>query len=137
MFDNVVVGATESEASIQAVRRAIEVTKAAGGTLHIVTAFKAKRPNPPEMPEEFRYSYGSIDPVDVLLNRLKLTASQASIRVTTNPVLSDPVEAIIRVANQENADLIVVGSKRPNGHWHTSHVPEALVGRAPCAVLVV
>ena len=43
MFENVVVGATDSAASTRAVRRAIEVTRASGGTLHIVTASGSKR----------------------------------------------------------------------------------------------
>jgi nucleotide-binding universal stress UspA family protein len=137
LFENVVVGAVDSEAAAHAVQQAIEVTKASGGTLHIVTAFKANRPHPPEMPEEFRYSSPSFDPVDLLLNKLKATANQVSVRVTTNPVLSDPVDAIIRVAEQENADLIVVGVKRSHGARHMSHVTKIVMDKAACAVLVV
>ncbi|HVB91686.1 MAG TPA: universal stress protein [Acidimicrobiales bacterium] len=131
------MGATESESASEAVRRAIEVTKASGGTLHIVAAFKAHRPSPPEMPEEYRYSSWSIDPIDLLLNKLKVTATEASIQVATHPVLANPVEAITRVAAQERADLIVVGSKSSHGTRHLSNVPKAIMDKATCAVLVV
>jgi nucleotide-binding universal stress UspA family protein len=137
MFENVVVGATDSESAAQAFRQAMDVASASGGTLHIVTAFKAHRPPPPELPEEFRYSFGPIDPADMLLNQLKQEAVQASVRVTTHPVLSDPVDAITRVAEQEHADLIVVGSKCSHGSRHLSPVPKAVMDRASCAVLIV
>ena len=137
LFENVVVGAVDSEAATHAVQQAIEVTKASGGTLHIVTAFKANRPRPPNVPEEFRYSFASIDPIDLLLNQLKATANEVSVRVTTNPVLSDPVDAIIKVAELENADLIVVGIKRSHGARHMSHVTKIVMDKASCAVLVV
>jgi nucleotide-binding universal stress UspA family protein len=137
MFENVVVGADESKEAGEAFRRAIEVTKCSGGTLHIVTAFKAKRPLPPLMPEEFRYSIASLDPVDVLLRDLAAKADKECVRSVTYPVLADPVDAITKVAREENADLIVVGSKTHHGARHLTNVPNGLVNRAPCAVLVV
>jgi nucleotide-binding universal stress UspA family protein len=137
MFESIVVGAADSDSAAEAVRRAMEVAAASGGTLHIVTAFKAHRPAPTEMPEEFRYSFGPTDPPDVLLNKLKMEADRASIRVATHSVLADPVEAITRVAAQEHADLIVVGSKNSHGTRHLSSVPLSVVDRATCAVLVV
>jgi nucleotide-binding universal stress UspA family protein len=137
VFDNVVVGVDGTEGASGALRRAIEVTKASGGTLHIVSAFKAKRPTPPPLPDEFRYSFGSLDPVDVLLRDLEATAKAESVRVITHPVLASPVEAITRVADREHADLIVVGSKTHHGPRHLGNVPDDLVARASCAVLVV
>ena len=120
-----------------AFRRAVEVTKASGGTLHIVTAFKAHRPAVPELPDEFRYSSASMDPVDVLLRDLQAMAQAQSVRVLTHPVLAGVVEAITRVADQEHADLIVVGNKSRHGPLHPVSVPDRLVAKASCAVLVV
>ena len=137
VFENVVVGTDESVAAEAAVRQAIEVTKASGGTLHIVTAFRLKRPLPPEIPEEVRYACGPLDPVDVHLDDVKARASREHVRADTHAVLADPVEAISRVAREEGADLIVVGSKSHYGPRHLGNVPDALVASAPCAVLVV
>jgi nucleotide-binding universal stress UspA family protein len=137
MFENVVVGADDSEVAAEAFRRAVEVAKSSGGTLHIVTAFKANRPLPPPMPEEFRYSIGSLDPVDMLLRELAATADKECVPSVVYPVLADPVEAITKVAREENADLIVVGSKTHQRARHLASVPNGLVNRAPCAVLIV
>jgi nucleotide-binding universal stress UspA family protein len=118
MFDNVVVGAADFEAGARAVRRGAELAGASGGTLHIVTAFRGK-------------------PVEALLAELRLLASETSVQVQTHPVRSDPVEAITRVAAEEGADLIVVGSRGNHRSRRLSSVPQGVMDRVECAVLVV
>jgi nucleotide-binding universal stress UspA family protein len=137
MFENVVVGVTESDASNIAVERAMKVTRASGGMLHLVAAFDAHRPPPPVMPEEFRYTIGSMDPVDLLLCKLEANARAAAIRVTKHAVLANPVEALARIANHEHADLIVVGDSSAHGVRHRSTVSDGLMSKTDCAVLVV
>ena len=118
MFDNVVVGASASGASARAVRRAAELAGASGGTVHIVAAFGE-------------------EPVEALLAEFRTLASETARRVHTHPVRSDPVEAIIRVAAEEGADLIVVGSQDAGGSRRLSTVPRGVMDRVECAVLVV
>ena len=55
------------------------------------------------------------EPVEALLARFRLLASEAPVRVRTHPVRSDPVEAITRVAAEQEADLVVVGSGATTG----------------------
>ncbi len=118
MFENVVVGAADSEGGARAVRRAVEVAETSGGTVHIVTAFRHK-------------------PVDELLARLRLLASGTPVKVRTHPVRSDPVEAITRVAAEEEADLVVVGAGADERCRRLSSVPQGVMDRVECAVLVV
>ena len=63
-------------------------------------------------------------------------AALEAVRVETHPVASDPADAITRVATEEDADLIVVGSKAAHGTRQLSSVPKAVMDRAACAVLV-
>src|ERR1700722_9344883 len=105
MFDNVVVGATDSAGGVRALRRAIAVVRASGGTLHIVTALGRRPLRLPEAPAELRCGTAG-----TLLVKLREMAMSESVRVQTHPARSDPAEAITRVAAEENADLIVVGS---------------------------
>ena len=118
MFDNVVVGAADSESGARAVRRGAELAGASGGTVHIVTAFRGK-------------------PVEALLAKFRSLASEARVRVQTHPVRSDPVEAITRVAAAEGADLIVVGYQGNHRSRRPSNVPQGVMDRVDCAVLVV
>jgi nucleotide-binding universal stress UspA family protein len=137
MFENVVVGATNSATSTRAVRRAIEVARASGGTLHIVTAFRSKRARRTDGSDDRRDGGSPADSVELLLAEFRLMALSESVPVETHPVSSDPAEAITRVATEENADLIVVGSKSARGARQLSDVPKAVMDRADCAILVV
>jgi nucleotide-binding universal stress UspA family protein len=118
MFDNVVVGAADFESGARAVRKGAELAGASGGTVHIVTAFRGK-------------------PVEALLAEFRLLASETPVRVQTHPVQSDPIEAITRVAAEEDADLIVVGSRGNHRSRRLSSVPQGVMDRVECAVLVV
>jgi len=69
--------------------------------------------------------------------QLRSLASEVQVRVRSHPLRSDPVEAITRVAAQEQADLIVVGSQDAGGSRRLSSVPQGVMDRVECAVLVV
>lgn len=120
MFDNVVVGvsASGSGSGARAVRCAAALAGASGGTVHIVTAFGGE-------PEEGQLAH------------LSALACATAVRVRTHPVRSDPVDAIIRVAAEEGADLVVVGTHQAGGCRRLSSVPEGVMDRVECAVLVV
>jgi nucleotide-binding universal stress UspA family protein len=137
MFEHVVVGVSESAGAAQAVVQAMDMAQASGGTLHLVSAFGSHRPEAPAMPEEFRYSIGSVDPVDWRLSQLEAAAKHQSISVMTHAVLADPVEALTKVARDEQADVIVIGSGLSDGALHRGKVADGLLRRASCAVLVV
>ncbi len=89
------------------------------------------------MPEEFRYSIGSIDPVDWRLSQFEIAAKSAAIPVMTHAVMADPVDALTQVARQEQADVIVVGAGAAEGSFHRGTVADGLLRQASCAVLVV
>src|ERR1700722_16410668 len=99
MFDNVVVGASASGSGARAVRCAAELAGASGGTVHIVAAFRG-------------------EPGEGVVTQLSQVASESAVRVRTHPVQSDPIDAITRVATEEAADLIVVGSHQAGGSRH-------------------
>jgi nucleotide-binding universal stress UspA family protein len=136
MFENVVVGATDSRGSARAMRRAFEVARVSGGTLHVVTAFRHKRRRRPPVSLGAGRLPSSSDLAEAFLDSFRTMAARESVRVEMHPVASDPVEAITRVAAEEDADLIVVGSNGA-GARHLSSVPKGVMDTAGCAVLVV
>lgn len=139
MFETVVVGAADSEGATRAFRRALALTRANGGTLHIVAAIdrKGKSKRSPWLPEEFRYTAAGAGATDWLLMTLEKEAVGAHVDVETHAVLDDPAGAIARVAAAEGADLVVVGSGSAHGARSLAHVPEAVMDHVGCAVLVV
>jgi nucleotide-binding universal stress UspA family protein len=137
MFENVVVGATDSLGSARAMRRAVEVARVSGGTLHVVTAFRHKRRRRPPVSLGTGNLPSWSDSAEAYLDEFRMMAARESVRVEMHPVASDPVEAITRVAAEEDADLIVVGSNGGGGARHLSSVPKGVMDTAECAVLVV
>jgi len=135
MFENVVVGATDSEGAVRAVRSAIEVARASGGTLHLVMATRRRRRM--TVVHDRRTQDIGLDPTESLLAEFERMAAQESVRVQTHPLFSDPVEGMTKVAAAEDADLIVVGSASAQGGRRLSAVPKAVMDLADCAVLVV
>jgi nucleotide-binding universal stress UspA family protein len=137
MFERVVVGATDSDGARRAFDRALELASATGGSLHVVTAIPRKMECPPYMPAEFRYTDAGADGADWLLGQLRKRAAEAHVDVAAHPVRDDPAEAITRIACEERADLIVLGTHTSHGARHLSRVPKAVMDRVSCAVLVV
>jgi nucleotide-binding universal stress UspA family protein len=137
VFEHVVVGATDSESGTRAVRRALELVRASGGTLHVVAALAPKEGPAPSVPEEFRYTDAGAGQADWVLSQARAHAGEAQIRVTTHPVLADPVQALTKVAAEERADLIVVGCGHHGDDRRLSGIDQAVMDRADCAVLVV
>ena len=128
-------GATDSEGAARAVRSAIEVARASGGTLHLVMAMRRRRRM--AVVHERRSVEVDLDPTESLLAEFERMAEKESVRVQTHPLFSDPVDGITKVAAAEDADLIVVGSASTHGGRRLSAVPKAVMDIADCAVLVV
>jgi nucleotide-binding universal stress UspA family protein len=135
MFDHVVVGATDPEGAARAVTRAVDLARASGGTVHIVAALRRQRHLP--VVEDRRGVDRGLDPDEVLLSQLGEMAAGQSVPVRLHPLRSEPAEAITAVAEQEHADLIVIGSKAERRSRHLSDVSKAVMDRAGCAVMVV
>jgi len=138
MFSSVVVGTDGSDTADETVRHAISIAKLSGATLHIVTAYKPRPVRTGSVPEEFRDQLASDGSADALLEDQCSRARTAGIEVQGHTGTGDPAEAIVRVAEQEHADLIVVGNKGMAGVRRVlGSVPNSVAHQAPCAVFIV
>ena len=69
---------------------------------------------------------------------LSLIAKERGLQSMIHPALGQPAESVIRVAEQENADLIVVGNKGMAGARRVlGSIPNSVAHGAPCSVLLV
>jgi nucleotide-binding universal stress UspA family protein len=136
MFKIVLVGADSSVTASRAVATAVELVKAVGGTLHVVTAYKPEPAHVDKLPDEF---FDRItDPADLLLEQLRSGISEAGVEARYYPAAGDAAEAIVRVADQVGADLIVVGNKGMKGVRRVlGSVPNSVAHHANCSVLIV
>jgi nucleotide-binding universal stress UspA family protein len=137
MFKSVVVGSDDSQTARQAVIAAADTAQLDGGTLHIVTAYDPKSVHREHLPTELQFST-TTHPADVLLSSLSMIGKERGLEVVVHAVTGDPAAAIVRIAEQEDADLVVVGNKGMKGTRRIlGSVPNSVAHSAPCSVLIV
>lgn len=143
MFTRIVVGTDGSETADGAVGQAIDLARLTGATLGIVSAFQPvpKRRIQGEQegaPADIAHEIGPREDVNLILDAAAAKARAAEIDVTTHPVQADPADAILNVAEEIGADLIVVGNKGMTGarRFLLGSVPNKVSHHAPCSVYI-
>jgi nucleotide-binding universal stress UspA family protein len=144
MFERIVVGTDGSETASEAVNRAIELAKVAGGKLELVAAFEPVRQGrlreeKGEAPGDVAYAVNPREDVNMILEGAAGMAKQQGVDATTYPREGDPADAILDVAEETGADLIVVGNKGMTGakRFLLGSVPNKVSHHAPCGVYIV
>lgn len=144
MFTRIVVGTDGSDTAAEAVRQAVDLAKLAGAQLSIVSAYEpvSKRrveAEREEAPADVQYEIGPREDVNLVLDAAAASARKEGIEVQTHPLEADPAEAILNVAEETKADLIVVGNKGMTGarRFLLGSVPNNVSHHAPCSVIIV
>ena len=144
MFSRIVVGTDGSETAAEAVRQARDLAKLAGATLSIVSAYspvseRKVKDQQRDAPPDVQYEIGPREDVNLILDTAAAEARKEGIEAQTHPVEGDPGEAILKVAEETGADLIVVGNKGMTGprRFLLGSVPNNISHHAPCSVMIV
>jgi nucleotide-binding universal stress UspA family protein len=138
VFQTVVVGADASSTAEQAFLYALELVKGSGGTLHVVSAYKKSAISTDGVPDEFTDGVDSSSLVSSVADGLASRARSVGVTAVVHVVKEDPADGIVEVAQQEKADLIVVGNKGMKGVRRVlGSVPNDVAHRSPCSILIV
>jgi nucleotide-binding universal stress UspA family protein len=144
MFQRIVVGTDGSETATEAVRQAIGLAKLSGASLEVVGAFEPVSQNrlreeKGEVPGDVQYAVNPREDVNVILENAAGMAKQEGVEAAPYPREGDPADAILDVAEETGADLIVVGNKGMTGakRFLLGSVPNKVSHHAPCGVYIV
>jgi len=144
VFTRIVVGTDGSDTAAEAVRQAIDLAKLTGAQLSVVSAYAPipKRRVEEEReaaPRDVQYEIGPREDVNLVLDAAAAAARKEGVEAQTHPVEGDPAEAILDVAEETKADLIVVGNKGMTGarRYLLGSVPNNVSHHAPCSVIIV
>ncbi|MDQ6818663.1 MAG: universal stress protein [Actinomycetota bacterium] len=141
MSDAIVVGTDGSDTAGRAVDEAIRMAKALDAEVHIVSAYEPLRnAKIVGAPEGAAKVWAPLP--DTLVNA---TVDQAAAKVRisgvgvkTHAVEKDPADALLQVAEDVGANMIVVGSKGMHGARRVlGSVPNKVSHQAHCNVLIV
>jgi nucleotide-binding universal stress UspA family protein len=145
MFSRIVVGTDGSETASEALRQAAELAQLSGARLDVVSAFEPipqgrVQAEAREAPGDVQYEFNPREDVNLILDSAKGDAHKAGVEeVQTHAREGDPAEAILDVAEEIKADLIVVGNKGMTGarRFILGSVPNNISHHAPCSVIIV
>lgn len=133
----IVVGYDETPGSQRALERAATLAKALGARLVVISVA-------PLMVSIGR-SAGPLDPTDTpAMHAKELAAARAylegqGLEADYQPAVGEPAEAIVQLANERGAEMIVVGTREPNVIQRLTgqSVSESVSHHAHCDVLIV
>lgn len=144
MFGRIVVGTDGSDTASEAVRQAGEMAKLFGAKLNIVSAYEPVsserlREESREIPEDVQHLVTPREDVDALLETAATTWRKEGIEVEIHARQGDPADAILDVAEELGADLVVVGNKGMTGakRFLLGSVPNKVSHHAPCSVTII
>jgi nucleotide-binding universal stress UspA family protein len=137
----IVVGTDGSDTAAQALHEAGDLAKSTGAKLHIVSAY---------VPAAGIHASGSgsarenwmVGPdvqVDSVLAQAAGAMHAQGIEAESHARKGDPADALLNVADEQDADLIVVGNRGMAGakRFLLGSVPDKISHHAPCSVLIV
>src|SRR5919106_6458668 len=116
MFASIVVGTDGSDTAKKAVSQATELAERLGSTVHLVSAYEPVsegrlREERQQIPEDLQWMVNPREDVNNTLASAAQGLQDAGVEVETHAREGDPADAILDVAEEENADLIGVGNK--------------------------
>jgi nucleotide-binding universal stress UspA family protein len=142
MSESIVVGTDGSETAKRAVQEAVRMAKALGAELHVVSAYEPLRgARITGAPEGAAKVWAPLpdSQVESTVEEAAATVRFADVAVKTHAVQKDPADALLEVANEVGAQMIVVGNKGMHGarRFVLGSVANKVSHRAECNVLIV
>lgn len=145
MFRSIVIGTDGSDTARHAVSDAVALANEVGAKLLVVSVYEALsdvhlREERRHVPEDREWNFNARDDVLAMLDQTAADARSSGVsEVETFARQGDPADAIVDVAEEQKADLIMVGNRGMTGkqRFVLGSVPNEISHTAPCSVLIV
>lgn len=143
-YKRILVGTDGSEPSLKSVREAARLAKATGAELLILCAYASLDHGTierwkEEAPDEISWRFTPSTIADEAIRKGQDVAAQEGVEAKMLTFKGEAAESLIRIADEEDADLIVVGNRGMTGpsRFLLGSVPNKVSHSAPCDVLIV
>jgi nucleotide-binding universal stress UspA family protein len=144
MYGLIVVGTDGSDTATEAVRQAAELARVFGAVLDVVSAYEPAsvdrlRVEQSGATPDPRWAINAREEVDNTLAAAAELARGLGVEVNVFARQGDPADSILDVAEEQGADLIVLGNKGLTGaqRFLLGSVPNKVSHHAPCSVLII
>jgi len=139
MLSTVAVGTDGSATASEAVEAAAEIARRFDAKLVLLSAFQDSRDPSTAVggpSEELQWAVNKDARVREMLHRTEQDLRDRKIECTTMIDEGDPAEVLTRLAEECDADLLVIGNRGMHRRVLGS-VPNSVTHKAPCSVYVV
>jgi nucleotide-binding universal stress UspA family protein len=138
MYNSIVVGIDGSPTAEIALERAIELACVSGARLHVVSAYEPVPAHVSGAPAGEDFQAPSDFKADAVLQRALDRVATRKLEIEQHAPKGGAADALIGVAEDRGADLIVIGSVGMHGPKRIfGSVPNRVSHRSPCDVLIV
>lgn len=141
MLKTVAVGTDGTETASVAVDFAIDLAEKYGARLVAISSYEKVsesrlRHEQRDAPHEVQWTINPTEDVEDLLAAVEEKAHEHGLEITTVASEGNPADVLCRYAEDQEADVLVIGNKGMQRRLLGS-VPNSVAHRAPCSVVVV
>ncbi|MEA2298229.1 MAG: hypothetical protein QOF77_1165 [Solirubrobacteraceae bacterium] len=145
MFSSIVVGTDGSDTAREAVSQAVELAGRLGAAVHLVSAYEPvsglRLPDEPPgtVTADAEWVIHQRGEVEATLEEAAAVARRAGVTVAVYARQGDAADAILDVAEERGADLVIIGNKGLTGakRFLLGSVPNKVSHYAPCSVMII
>jgi nucleotide-binding universal stress UspA family protein len=138
MYATIVVGIDGSATADIALGKAIDLARLTGATLHVVSAYEPTPAHVSGGSSSKEFSVGPDFQADAALQSALSRVRRKNIEVHEHAPKGSAADALLAVAKEQSADLIVIGSVGMQGARRVlGSVPNKVSHQASCDVLIV
>jgi nucleotide-binding universal stress UspA family protein len=141
MLNTVAVGTDGSDTASKAVEFAIDLAEKYGARLVVISSYRPVdemrlKHEQEAAPQEVQWEINPTEDVDDTLYAVEEKAHERGLETTSVASQGEPADVLCKHAEEQNADVLVVGNKGMQRRILGS-VPNSVAHKAPCSVVVV
>ena len=141
MIETIAVGTDGSETASKAVEFALDLAEKYGSHVVVASSYRPVREDrlkqeQKDAPADIQWSINPMEDVNAALRDVEEKAKARGLETTSEAREGDPADVLCDIAEQHNADLLIVGNRGMQRRVLGS-VPNSVSHKAPCSVVIV
>ena len=141
MLNTIAVGTDGSDTASKAVEFALDLAEKYGSHVVVASSYRPVdegrlRREQAEAPADIQWSINPMQDVNAALRAVEDQAKERGLKTVSEARMGDPADVLCEIAEERNADVLVVGNKGMQRRVLGS-VPNSVSHKAPCSVVIV
>ena len=141
MVQTVAVGTDGSGTASKAVEFAIDMAEKYGAKLVVISSYVPVdegrlRREQTDAPQEVQWAINPMEDVEATISEVEEKAKERGVTTFSEARQGDPADVLVEIAQEQNADVLVVGNKGMHRRVLGS-VPNGVSHKAQCSVVIV